>query len=249
MAPLSCRHPAEGDIAQVLRDRGFEASPGLPSSDVTVKCDVVVVGSGSGGGVVAGQLAQAGYKVLVLEKGSYFSRDDLSLLELPSLQNMYEKGALWSTEDGGVAILAGTTVGGGSAVNWSASFRTQPHVIREWVDELGLKKFGAPEYAEALEAVCRKGGVQTERVVHNLPNEVLRRGCHKLGFHVGVVPRNAETEHECGWCGFGCAAGDKKVSAPASLDMREGGARCWMRNGSDLEAPVNFGRRSICLQW
>ncbi|CAI5498614.1 unnamed protein product [Closterium sp. Naga37s-1] len=44
-----------------------------------------------------------------------------------------------TTEDGGVGLLAGRAVGGGSTINWSASFRTPPHVTKEWANEYGLK--------------------------------------------------------------------------------------------------------------
>lgn len=213
-------------MVQTLRDHGFQASQAAASSDITVQCDVVVIGSGSGGGVVAGRLAQAGHKVLVLEKGRYLARSDLPLTELPSLDAMYEKGGLFSTIDGGVALLAGSTVGGGSAVNWAASFKTAPHVTREWSQELGLTKYGGAEYEAAMAAVCARGGVQTEHVVHNLQNEVLRRGCAALGYDCGVVPRNVEGTHECGWCHMGCANGGKKVNARTLVLYSGSGVPC-----------------------
>ncbi|KAH7840641.1 hypothetical protein Vadar_019622 [Vaccinium darrowii] len=75
------------------------------------------------GGVVAGVLAKAGHKVLVLEKGSYSGRTKLSLLEGPTMDQMYMGNGLLATEDMGAVILAGATVGGGSTVNWSASIQ------------------------------------------------------------------------------------------------------------------------------
>ena len=44
--------------------------------------DVCVIGSGAGGGPVASTLAEAGYSVLVLEKGPLFTRKDFFKDEL-----------------------------------------------------------------------------------------------------------------------------------------------------------------------
>lgn len=41
-----------------------------------MKCDVCIVGSGAGAGPVAYELSKAGYKVVVLEKGGWYKRDD-----------------------------------------------------------------------------------------------------------------------------------------------------------------------------
>lgn len=61
----------------------------------------------------------------------------------------------------GVSILAGATLGGGTRVNWQASFRTPAHVRREWAGEHGLEAFNSPRYDRALDAVWQRIGVTT----------------------------------------------------------------------------------------
>ncbi|CAM6126746.1 unnamed protein product [Calypogeia fissa] len=191
---------------------------------IGVKCDVVVVGSGSGGGVIAGALATAGHKVLVLEKGGYFARGDLSLLEVPTFQTMYE-GGLLSTDDANVSVLAGSAVGGGSAINWGASLQTPDHVRQEWAKDLGLSVFATKRYQDALDKVCARGSVRSICEHESFQNAVLTEGCKRLGYDTGQIPRNAQTEHLCGWCHLGCKAGEKQATSETWLvDAVQSGA-------------------------
>ena len=75
--------------------------------------DAIVVGSGAGGGVMADRLAEAGFRVLVCEKGNYVRPEDLSLLEEESYATMYERNGCVPSEDGSIVVLAGSTLGGG----------------------------------------------------------------------------------------------------------------------------------------
>ncbi|KAL7122474.1 hypothetical protein ACP275_01G047800 [Erythranthe tilingii] len=211
-----------------LEKSGFPVS--IPHSNGTsdpsfiVKCDVVVVGSGSGGGVVAGVLAEAGYKVLVLEKGSYLARSNLSLLEGQTIDQMYLGNGVLGTDNMDVLLLAGSTVGGGSTINWSASIRTPPHVIKDWSENHKLEMFGGEIYENALDVVCEKMGVQSEFEQEGFNSMILRKGCEKLGYPVESIPRNAGPDHHCGWCNLGCRDGKKKgVSETWLVDLVESG--------------------------
>ncbi|KAK4486280.1 hypothetical protein RD792_008950 [Penstemon davidsonii] len=189
-----------------------------------LKCDAVVIGSGSGGGVVAGVLAKAGYKVLVLEKGSYLARNNLSLLEGEAMDQMYLGHGILGTNNMNVLILAGSTVGGGSTINWSASIPTPQNVINEWTESYKLELFNSKDYQKALEVVCEKMGVQKEFQREGFNNEILRKGCENLGYHVENIPRNAPSDHFCGWCGLGCKDGRKKGTSETWLvDLVESG--------------------------
>ena len=61
----------------------------------------------------------------------------------------------------GMSILAGATLGGGTRVNWQASFRTPDHVRREWAEQHGLGALTSKRYTAALDAVCAHLGVTT----------------------------------------------------------------------------------------
>lgn len=229
-------------IASALSQRGFQvadrvstsAGLALPQKQalaeigeqvLVVKCDAVVVGSGSGGGVVAAVLAQAGLKVLVLEKGGYFAGQDFSLLEGPSMSTLYDKGGFLATEDGSLALLAGSCVGGGSLINWAAAYRTPAHVTEEWASSYGLSRFAGEDFQRAASAVCERLHVGTADTQDNMPNATLRKGAEKLGLPVSKIPRNVVGPHSCGWCGFGCRSGAKQSTAATWLvDAANAGA-------------------------
>lgn len=204
-----------GFPVSVIRRKNEVASPSSPS--LVIQCDAVVVGSGSGGGVVAGILAKAGYKVLVLEKGSYSARNNLSLLEGPTMDQMYLSNGFIATDDMGVMLLAGSTVGGGSTINWSASIETPKHVCKEWCNHLGLELFESKLYKEAMNVVCEKMGVQSEIKDEGFNNAILRRGCQEMGYPVSNIPRNSPPDHYCGWCCMGCKDGRKKGTSETWL--------------------------------
>lgn len=221
------------DLNMALKNRGFSltnassiANPeDIKSSDHVLECDIVIVGSGSGGGVAAAVLAKAGFKVIILEKGGYMARDDLSLLEREAVKNLYEEGRFLTTEDQRMLVMAGSTVGGGSAINWAASLRTPDHVLREWNEDLNLPLFGSKRYRDAMDEVCKRSGVQAEIDNENFQNTVLRKGCEKLGYHVANIPINATPDHCCGWCTFGCRRGMKQGTSETWLvDAAQAGA-------------------------
>ena len=100
----------------------------VPDGDATLEADVVVVGSGAGGGVMAGCLSERGLKVVVLEAGGYFDDADFLQLELPAYQNTYWRGGPTPTADMNISLQAGFCLGGGTVINWTNSLRTKPWV-------------------------------------------------------------------------------------------------------------------------
>ncbi|VAH16296.1 unnamed protein product [Triticum turgidum subsp. durum] len=207
---VETRELDDATLLRSLADKGLAVKPATLGDYHAVECDVVIVGSGCGGGVAAAVLASAGHKVLVVEKGDYFTSDDYSSVEGPSMERLYEQGGIFCTSNVTTVLFAGTTVGGGSAVNWSASIRTPREVLKEWSRDHGLPVLGSAAYVQAMDAVCSRLAVTNGCREEGFQNKVVRRGCEALGLPVDCVPRNSSEGHYCGSCYLGCPTGDKR---------------------------------------
>ena len=205
------------EIHDSFRPQAKKLGYSKTDSDINLECDVVIAGSGAGGGVMAAVLAQQGFKVMVLERGQYFAPQDIATIEGPGMLNMLEKFGALITEDVGVALIAGKVVGGGTAVNWCVSFKTPEHVRNEWANDYGLDMFKTERYDQAMQAVWDRLSVQPDVDKHNLQNAVLQAGCKKLGYHHGTLQRNSASNHFCGWCTYGCPTGKKQSTAETWL--------------------------------
>ena len=199
------------------------------TADTALSCDVIVIGSGAGGGVVAAELAAAGKDVVVLEKGGYRNEADFTHQEGDALETMYDAGGLLATSDLGLVVLQGATLGGGTVINYTTSFPTPPAVRRQWAKEHDLPHFESAEFTRSLDAVARRLGVNTDHAKPSGRDQVLIRGLERMGWHHGVLPRDVRAcpqDDGCGYCGMGCRRGAKQSTLITYLqDAAARGAR------------------------
>ena len=219
--------------------------PVVPAGDVTMSADVVVVGSGSGGGLIAGKLTAAGLKVVVLEAGGYFNEADFNQLELWGYQNLYWRGGATPSADMNISILAGATLGGGSTINWTNCLRTRPWVREEWAQH-GLEGVDGPDYDRHLDEVSRRIGVNDECSQLNGPNQRIKDGADKLGWSFTTLSRNTDKATfdpvSAGYMGFGDQSGSKLGTMKTYLqDAFDGGADIIVRCRAD-KVLVEAGR-------
>ena len=218
------RTPVHGKLGKGF-DYTFIQFPPGPEPEI-IDTDVVIVGSGCGGGVCAKNLAEAGYRVIVVDKAYHWSPEHLPMTEKDAGIHLFANGGFESVDDSRIAVIAGQAWGGGGTVNWSASLQTQAYVRKEWADK-GLPFFTSSEFQNALDRVCHRMGVSTEFVEHNHNNKALSEGARKLGYSYKTVPQNTGgNKHQCGYCTLGCGSAEKQGPVVSFLpDAEEAGAQ------------------------
>ena len=199
-------------------------------SEETLEADVCIVGSGSGGAVVGAVLAERGLDVVVLEAAGYYNESDFTQLELPAYQQMFWRGGPTPTADGNVSVVAGTTLGGGTTINWTNCLRTRPWVREQWAKEHGLDGVDGPEFDRHLDAVMGRINANDRCSDLNGAQQRLREGAEALGWSFETIIRNTDPEsytpEMAGYLGFGDQSGSKRSADRTWLaDAQEHGAR------------------------
>jgi choline dehydrogenase-like flavoprotein len=201
----------------------------LDGASASLEADVCVVGSGAGGGVIAAELARGGRSVVVLEMGGYRNESDFRQLELPGMFELYLGGGLAASEDGSIAVLAGSTLGGGTVVNYMNCIRTPQPIREEWA-RMGVEGIDEPGYESHIDAVWQRLSVNDTATSQNRTHKRLIAACEELGYSHRPLTRNADTSCEdpgtCGYCYTGCQKGCKQSTMKTFLqDAADDGAR------------------------
>jgi cholesterol oxidase len=234
--------------------------------------DVVVVGSGYGGGVAASRLARAGKQVAVLERGREFltgefpSRFPEMRREMQVTSKHLRTGAETALFDVRVGedmhVLVGCGLGGGSLVNAGVALRPDARVFADavWprpVIEDGLLEEGFAR-ARAWLRPARDPGAQSR---------VKYQALEQCGSALGAVPIAPEVVVSfapntnpagieqpactlCGDCCAGCNVGAKNTVALTYLsDAHRHGAEIFVESKVHRVAKAREGGWVVFVEW
>ena len=174
------------------------------TSDRSYEADVLIIGSGAGGGVAAELLTDAGLSVIIVEEGPLRTTRDFHMREAEAYPDLYQESAARKTADKAINILQGRCVGGSTTVNWTSSFRTPPTTLAYWQQALDLKQLSVEAMAPWFAAMEHRLGVRSWPVEPNENNGLLAQGASRLGIPTHVIPRNVRGCWNLGYCGMGC---------------------------------------------
>ncbi len=206
-----------------------------PLAELKSHYDVVVVGSGYGGGVTAARLARAGKSVCVLERGREFVTGEFPG-RFPDLRReMQVEARTWSTGSPSALfdvrvgddmhVLVGCGVGGGSLINAGVTLRPDARVFADavWPDQIrddGLLDEG---YARARRWLRPMRG---PRAAEMTKYKALQQASRTLGvapvapelavsFEANINPAGVAQPActNCGDCCGGCNVGAKNTVA------------------------------------
>ncbi len=220
--------------------------------------DVVVVGSGAGGGVVAGELADAGRRVLLLESGPHRSAADFTRWEAHATHDIWWPIAMAepavSDPPGPAAgppmpLFRGHCVGGTTTINTKVALRPTDQDYEKWYDAGGAE-FTTADLDPWFDRVEQRLGVR-ERADWQQCVRTVAPAFAALG--APLEPVMSYTDHNCMRCGSclqGCPTNAGKSTmnvyihppwAEGRLELRAGCqvARVVIENGGD--GPVATG--------
>jgi choline dehydrogenase-like flavoprotein len=173
--------------------------------------DVVVIGSGAGGGVVASELAQRGRDVLLLEAGPHLTAADFVRWEAKAAHDFWWPLRLAPLAGGeALAFLGGRCVGGTTTINTKVALRAHERDVAKWhaatrLTSDGTTPFAARDldpYYDRVEAVL---GVRERRDWQKSVHTV-EPGFRSLGAELEPVRSYTDANcMSCGSCLQGCS--------------------------------------------
>ncbi|MFQ5791459.1 MAG: GMC family oxidoreductase N-terminal domain-containing protein, partial [Acidobacteriota bacterium] len=184
--------------------------------------DIVIIGSGAGGGTVAQELAplcREGVRIIVLEKGPKLRLEEFTGKELEMAEALYEAGGGFLTADCTMTLALGCAYGGSTVVYTGTSLIAPERVIRRWnVDGLSFEE--VDRRARKFMAQNNVQYLEDSRINEN--NRLFVEGCRRLGYQVQQFPVNVQGCRGSSLCNLGCPNEAKQGTNRVQLPQAEG---------------------------
>jgi choline dehydrogenase-like flavoprotein len=182
--------------------------------------DVLIVGSGAGGGTVAHELRALpaeGLRVLVLEQGARLRDEEFTGREIEMADSLYEDGGGFLTADGTMTLAFGRVLGGSTVVYTGTSLVAPQRVIEQW-NVRGLDHCDIVERSRVYAAQNNVHLLEPELINEN--NRLFVAGARAAGYHAEQFPLNLKGCLGSSLCNLGCPnaakQGTQRVQLPAA---------------------------------
>ena len=166
--------------------------------------NVIVVGSGAGGGTITRQLASKGIDVTLIEKGPFIN-----------IENAYLH---YDNADVGVELLQTSCIGGTTTVTAGNAVRT----CQDYLKNMGV------DLEEDFKQIEDEMGVSTLPDTHfGMGTKIIMDSAESLGFNTQKMPKFIDSKacKPCGKCAFGCPKDSKWTSNEYVNDALDHGAK------------------------
>jgi choline dehydrogenase-like flavoprotein len=183
--------------------------------------DIVIVGSGAGGGAVAKELAPLvgeGLRIAVLEWGARLREDEYTGREVEMAHMLYFDSGGVLTKDRSMTLAFGRAYGGSTVVYTGTSLTLLQAVVDRWAVP-GLE-WGDLQRRSQKYLVENNVHLQDEELLND-NNRLFRDGCERLGYRVTQFPINVKGCRASSLCNLGCPNQAKQGTHRVQLPVAE----------------------------
>jgi len=199
------------------------------SSDVSTSADAVVVGSGAGGATAAHLLSEAGFEVVVLEEGGYYTSKDFNGRISEMMGILYRDAGLMPIfGKPNIAFAEGCCVGGSTVINGALCWRTPESVLNRWSSQYGLPLLDKTYMNGVFSRIENDLSISVQNDKDaNRTSQKLMDGCDQLDWKYELVPRAQVNCQNVNRCPTGCPTDAKQSMLVTYLPKS-------VENGADI---------------
>lgn len=197
-------------------------------ADFPETADVVIIGSGLSGGLIAERLVAAGHDCLMLEAGRRWQSVDFPLPELTQGQLFWKQGMEF-TSDGRMIVLRGKCVGGSSVVNQALLDTPPAEAMDRWAGKTRIPWFHGGGMIKTTQDILTSGRFRHTQIplqANNGNANHFLKGMADQGWETRQLHR---AQADCGWdkggncmdCLGGCSRKSKQSALETTIPRAE----------------------------